>query len=193
MDGTTRPVSQPDRHQDVSREHLKEYLDGRPAAIERVDRWIREELASGFPVLRGESDDLCQTVHGKLYKALGSGAFRHESSLRTFVSRVTRYTAVDQIRRRYRDPLWSPRAEIHDVAWQQSPYRSVASLERGALLKQILLHTATECRRLWRLAFVERLSYDEIARTLDVAPGTVKSRMSRCRERVMALLRRADG
>lgn len=192
MDGGTRAAPQAGTGQDASRKSVQEYLDGRPAAIALVDRWIREELASGFPVLRNESDDLCQTVHGKLFKALSAGAFRHESSLRTFVSRVTRYTAVDQIRRSYRDPLW-----LHGgpdwTPWQESPYRALASLEKGALLKQILLHAAGDCRRLWHLAFVEQLSYEEIARTLHIAPGTVKSRMSRCRERVMRLLGRADG
>ena len=178
--------------QRASKETIEGYLSGSPAAIAQVDRWIREELGACFPVLRGEVDDVCQAVHGKLFTILRDGAFRYESSLRTFVSRVTRYSALDLIRRRYRDPLWGRQGEGAPAAGRPNPYRSLQSVEKGTLLGQILLHASSECRQLWHLAFVEELSYDEIAGRLDIAAGTVKSRMSRCRQRVMLLLRRAD-
>jgi RNA polymerase sigma-70 factor (ECF subfamily) len=196
MDGETKAARRRDVRQgspDRSRETEDGYIAGRPEAVAQVDRWIREELASGFPVLRHEADDLCQSVHGKLIRALRAGAFRHESSLRTFVARVTRYSAVDQIRRSHRDPLWGQDAEARKTAWRGTPYHALVSLEKGALLGQILLHSARECRRLWHLAFVEQLSYDQIASALGIQPGTVKSRMSRCRQRVMELLGRVDG
>ena len=178
--------------QHASKETVEEYLSGRPAAIACVDRWIREELQVRFPVLKAEADDVCQVVHGKLFGILRDGAFRYESSLRTFVSRVTRYSALDHLRRLYRDPLWSPQGERVVAAGEGNPYRSLLSMETGALLGQILVHASSECRQLWHLAFVEQLSYDDIARRLSLAPGTIKSRMSRCRQRVMLLLRRAD-
>lgn len=171
---------------------VHDYLEGRPPAVALVNRWIREEIHAGFPVLRHDADDLCQVVHGKLFEALRRGSFRHESSLRTYVSRMARYSAVDELRRLYRDPLWNPRAESAIDLLKPNPYRIPASLEQGTLLRQILLHSASECRRLWHLAFVEQLSYGEIARALGIAAGTVKSRMSRCRERVMQLLGSAD-
>ncbi|MGH9869749.1 MAG: RNA polymerase sigma factor [Candidatus Polarisedimenticolia bacterium] len=178
--------------QHASRQTVQEYLSGKPIAVAQVDRWIRDELRAHFPVLKTEADDVCQVVHGKLFGILRDGAFRYESSLRTFVSRVTRFSALDHIRRRYRDPLWSTQGEGPAAARQGNPYRSLMSLEKGALLGQILVHASGECRQLWHLAFVEELSYDDIARRLNLAPGTIKSRMSRCRQRVMLLLRRAD-
>ncbi len=192
MEGRAKAPVPAATHDDASQDVARDYVDGRPAAVALVDRWIREEIRARFPVLRDESDDLCQLVHGKLFEALRGGSFRRESSLKTYVSRVTRYSAVDEVRRLYRDPLWNPLSEPGPEFRRAGPYRVLASLEQGALLRQILLHSASECRRLWHLAFVEQLSYGEIARALGIATGTVKSRMARCRQRLMHLLGRAD-
>ena len=61
-------------------------------------------------------------------------------------------------------------------------------LSQQQLLKQILLLVPAVCRQLWRMAYVETLGYAEIARRIDVPPGTVKSRMWYCRKRALALL-----
>ena len=175
---------------DASRLAVQAYLDGQREACESVDQWIRAELATGFPVLAADAEDLRQTVHEKLIVTLRKGNFRHESSLRTFVVRVTRYSAVDLVRRKYRDPLWSSILEPDIAVMEENPYQRLASLERGRLLRQILMLASRECRELWRLAFVDQHGYDEIGRRLSISPGTVKSRMSRCRQKLMTLMRR---
>jgi len=178
---------------EASKAAVQAYLDGQREAFEAVDTWIRTELNTGFPVLAADVEDICQTVHGKLIVTLREGRFRHESSLRTFVVRVTRYSAVDRVRKIYRDPLWSSILDPAPPVLEGNPYQGLAPLERGQLLRQILLLSSRECRELWQLAFVDQNGYDEIARRLSISPGTVKSRMSRCRQRLLTLMRRLGG
>lgn len=175
---------------EASKVTVQAYLDGQHEAFEAVDTWIRTELRHGFPALGADVEDICQTVHGTLIVTLRQGSFRHESSLKTFVVRVTRFKAVDRVRKTYRDSLWNSILEPGIAVMEGNPYHGLAPLERGLLLRQILLLSSRECRELWQLAFVEQLGYDEIGRRLSISPGTVKSRMSRCRQRLLALMRR---
>jgi RNA polymerase sigma factor (sigma-70 family) len=74
-----------------------------------------------------------------------------------------------------------------------SPPNPYAVVERGderRQARQVLLSMPESCRALWRLVFVERLNYREIAATLAISPGTVKSRMWYCRQKAMTALER---
>jgi RNA polymerase sigma factor (sigma-70 family) len=176
-----------------SKATVKEYLSGQHRAFEIVDAWIRTELISGFPMLGGEIEDLCQTIHGKLLVTFRQGSFRFESSLKTFVVRIARYSAVDHLRKTCRDPLWASLQEGAVIIPEDNPYLSLVSLEKGQFLRQILILSPRECRELWALAFLDQLGYQEIGRRMSISPGTVKSRMSRCRQRLLVLMRRLGG
>ena len=178
---------------EASRATVQAYLEGQHQAFEAVDRWIRTELKVRFSVLASDAEDLCQTVHSKLLVTFREESFRYESSLKTFVVRVTRYSAVDHIRKCYRDPLWTSILESDASIPEDYPYQSLVSLEKGQLLRQILLLSSRECRELWHLVFVNQLGYEEIGQRLSISPGTVKSRMSRCRQRLLTLMRRLGG
>jgi RNA polymerase sigma-70 factor (ECF subfamily) len=175
------------------REVIALYLDGDSRAFENVEAWIRTEIRNGFPVLRDEADDLTQGIHAKLVKALREDRFRHRSSLKTYVVRLARYTCVDRIRARHRAPLFHSRDETDAHTGdpsRSSPYRRLFRAERHALLLQIVMHAPETCRDLWRLAYVEQLSYQEIGRRLSLPPGTIKSRMWACRKQALRLLER---
>jgi RNA polymerase sigma-70 factor (ECF subfamily) len=64
----------------------------------------------------------------------------------------------------------------------------MAALEEHHLIQQVLLRSPPSCRNLWRMIFMERLSYEEIGRRHRVPMGTVKSRVWHCRRKALALL-----
>ena len=180
----------PETQQDADVERIASYLDGDEATVLEVDRWIRREIETRYPVLRGEVDDLCQIVHGKLLANLQADRFQRQSRLRTYVARIANYTAIDSIRGLYRDrALAVGQAHESESGWS-SPYRLLESREESDLLRQALLHSSAACRELWRMVFVDRASYEEIGRRLSIPPGTVKSRMWHCRRKAQALLER---
>lgn len=173
------------------REVIARYLDGDSSTFESFEAWIRAEIVNGFPVLRDEADDLTQVVHVKLVKILRGDRFRHRSSLKTYVVRLTRYTCVDRVRAWHRAQLFRAEDESPSRALgrlRNSPYRRLFGAERHTLLLQIVMLAPEVCRDLWRLAYVEQLSYEEIGRRLSLSSGTIKSRMWACRQKVRILL-----
>jgi len=142
-------------------------------------------------VLRDEADDLTQAVHAKLVKALRGNRFRHQSSLKTYVVRLARYTCIDRVRARHRTPLFHSEDESPSRSGnplRNSPYRRLFLAERRTLLLQIVLLAPEMCRDLWRPAYIEQLSYEEIGRRLSLPSGTIKSRMWSCRRQALRLL-----
>ena len=168
---------------------IERYLAGDASAFARLDVWARTEIQVRFPVLRNEIDDLSQTVHTKLVRVLKGEAFRHQSSLKTYVVRLTRYTCVDRIRAWNRTQFFEA-ADRSTGGLKASGYRNLFRAERRVLLRQIILLAPAMCRDLWRLAYVQALSYEEIGRRLSLPQGTIKSRMWACRRRAVALLER---
>lgn len=166
------------------------YLEGEASAFALVDGWIRTEIRVRFPVLRSDADDLAQTVHARLLENLRSGAFQGRSTLETYVVHMTRYRAVDRLRRTRRDPLFTDTDALDRAAGGEGPYARVAAKEKGELLRRILLLAPAACRELWRLVMVDGLAIRDAARRLSIPEGTVKSRLWYCRRRAFALFDR---
>ena len=169
---------------------VRSYLEGDERVFEEVHTWIRREIEVRYPVLRHESDDLCQTIHEKLLSKLRAGRFQHRSTLRSYTAGITHHTAISRIRRLYRERAvvqgWE--TTTHNVV--DSPYRSLAALEEQQLLHQVVQRSSAACRALWHMIFIDRLSYEQIGRQLSIPPGTVKSRAWHCRRKALALLER---
>ena len=59
--------------------------------------------------------------------------------------------------------------------------------EKDKVIQRIFDELADICRETLQLVFMERLSYSEISIILNIAEGTVKSRVSRCLEKAKIL------
>lgn len=146
-----------------------------------------------------EAADVLQDVLIKVFK--GIRQFHGESSLKTWIYRIAVHEASNHkrgwLRRRRREPLsldegWAEQAgnlaTPHGVG--ESPYEALEQNERQALLESALASLAQPYRTAVLLRDIEGLAYEEIARVLGVAEGTVKSRLRRGRE---LLRRKLDG
>ena len=162
------------------------YLDGDPTVVEQVEAWIDAELGATHFLRRHEHADLRQQVHQKLIGSLRAGRFRGEATLRTYVARITRYTAIDQLRRRRfepgdREPEPPPRPDA---------VRRLELRERMALLEIALSSCPVQWRELLELVVVHSLPYREVSERLGIPVGTVKSRMAACRSYLRDALNR---
>lgn len=82
-------------------------------------------------------------------------------------------------------------AELHGLAAATpSPERALIEIDTRRLLEESLDTLALPSREILLLREVEELSYKEIAEVLDIAIGTVMSRLARAREALAAELRR---
>lgn len=183
---TVVPVRSPSED---DRRLILRLLVGNPQAVATLDSWIQTVLRTEFHSLHGEWDDLRQEVRLRVFRNLRSGRFHGASELRTYVHRIARNTCIDQWRRaaaRREPPLDAGLDRRREIASDEATERIVSR----DLLRKILLGSTPEERHLLHLVHTEHLSYAEIARRLGVAEGTIKARVFRCRDHLLALRRR---
>lgn len=136
-----------------------------------------------------EAGDVCQDVFLKVFRNIGS--FRGQSSLKTWIYRIT----VNEAHNRRRWFGRHRRAEVelesdepggsllhHLCDRSRSPFDVVLNLEWRAAIERALAGLSPSFREAVVLRDLEDLSYEEIADVLDISIGTVKSRILRGRE-----------
>ncbi len=152
--------------------------------------------------LLGDQDealDLSQEVFLNVFRTIGR--FRGQSALRTWIYRIV----INQARNRQR--WWRRRHRADQVSLEEridshgdlpsaddlaEPDRMFGRKELATRIWDALAHLPFEQRSVVLLREIDGLSYDEIAYSLGVAVGTVKSRLTRAREALRAQLREAD-
>jgi len=137
----------------------------------------------------GEASDIVQEVFLKIFRSIG--AFRGQSSLRTWIYRIT-------VNEAYNHRRWFSRHQRQEIGMAEeergraieatlcdhsrSPFELAADHEERTLLEEALEGLNPKFRAAVVLRDIEDLSYEEIASVLDISLGTVKSRILRGRE-----------
>jgi RNA polymerase sigma-70 factor (ECF subfamily) len=166
------------------------------ACAELVAAHQRMVYGLAFNLLGNRDDalDLSQDVFLRVFRTLSS--FRGQSALRTWIYRIV----VNQARNRQR--WWRRRHRAEQVSLDEYlrnfgdlearqdilPDRLLASKETAAKIWQAMDRLPFEQRTALILREVDGLRYDEIAYSLDIAVGTVKSRLTRARQALRAEL-----
>lgn len=137
---------------------------------------------------REDAEDCLQETMLRAYRAYGQ--FDGRARLSTWFYRIAVNTCVDYIRKRRNEvSLDALRDDGFDPGdRKQNVYSSLEESERKRLLKEALDLMPEDARALIVLRDVEGLSYDEAAQALNLPLGTLKSRLSRAREKLCALL-----
>ena len=165
------------------------------AAAEPSDALPSAELQAAVPrlrryasVLTGDvhrADDLLQDTLARAWEK--RRLWRSGSDLRAWLFRIMHNLHLNQFAMRRREKLCESldiEGITHDIPVRGVQFEHVALAETLAQLE----HLPTEQRAVLVLAAVEEMTYEEIARVLDIPVGTVMSRLFRAR----AKLRRAD-
>ena len=138
---------------------------------------------------RQEALDLSQEVFLKVFRTLRQ--FRGQSTLRTWIYRIVVNMASNRQRwwrRRHRSQqvglgdLPSERIALSDVRSWTQPDRVLQQTETHDRVWHALNELPFDQRAVIVLREIDGLSYEEIATSLEVAVGTVKSRLARARE-----------
>ncbi len=160
-----------------------------------VDRWQKPVYHQALRLLNNREDaaDVTQEVFLKLWRALPD--FRGESSLSTWLYRLTDNTAIDLLRRekKRRGDLSlddENLAVCTPASPASSPQEQAERRELQSVVADALARLNPEHRRVLVLRELNGLSYEEIGRILTLNPGTVKSRIARAR---LALAKLLDG
>jgi RNA polymerase sigma-70 factor (ECF subfamily) len=143
---------------------------------------------------RDEALDLSQEVFLRVFRTLAS--FRGQSALRTWIYRIVVNQARNRQRwwrRRYRSSQVSLDDHLQQCGDLESktvalPDRLLASKETASKIWQALDRLPFDQRTALILREIDGLRYEEIAFSLGVAVGTVKSRLTRARQALRAEL-----
>jgi len=169
---------------------VRDFLTGDRMAVDAVVTWIR---LAAWPFRWRFGDDWEDAVADatlQVTESLGSGRFQGRGSLKAYVRRVAVTTCLDRLRarRRWR---WT---ELVDEAVPESPASPADAVEAAdvwRLARRIVDQMPEDCVRLWRLLMDGR-SYTEMATALEIAAGTLRVRVLRCRRRALEIRRRLE-
>ncbi|MFD1081194.1 sigma-70 family RNA polymerase sigma factor [Micromonospora andamanensis] len=148
---------------------------------------VRRFLAH-LPGVR-EVDDLVQETYLRAWRALPSFAGR--STARTWLLAIARRVAVDQVRAAACRPRTANLGDWQSAA-ECAPAGVRAGVEEQVVLRGLLDGLAPERREAFVATQVLGLSYAEAAQVCDVPVGTIRSRVARAREDLVAAIRSAD-
>ena len=142
---------------------------------------------------REDAQDCAQETMLRAFRAFGS--FRQDASFSTWITRIAMNVCTDALRKR-RDAvsLDALREEHGFDAPDAAPtaYARLEEKERLRLLREGLSLLPTDMRQMIVLRDMQGKSYEEIGEILDVPLGTVKSRVSRAREKLSMILKKSS-
>lgn len=169
------------------RDMVTRFLRGDADAVATLDSWISRAAWPYQRRLANRWDDVLQDVRLEVTRLLGEGKFRGESTLRTYLWRVVSHTCLDQIRSQGKWQFTDLETADQEDGRVAGPLRVATDdpAERD-LLMRVLDRASPDCRDLWKMLLLGH-SYKEMSQRLDVAEGTLRVRVLRCRERAIAL------
>ena len=135
---------------------------------------------------REDAQDCLQEAMLRVYRAMSG--FKGQSSFATWVYRVTMNTCLDELRRRRCAPpppwisFWMPVGPPPTKPIAPSAIPSPRS--NGVCWRRAIAGLPEDMRAAIVLRDVQGFSYDEIAKILEANVGTIKSRISRGREKL---------
>jgi RNA polymerase sigma-70 factor, ECF subfamily len=123
---------------------------------------------------QAQAEDAAQETFVRVWRGLGK--FRGESSISTWIFTIARRTCLDALKARRRT------VSLERVV--EKPRFERDGLDVEALLQEL----PERGREAVILFYLEDRSYEEVARTLDVPMGTVKTLLFRARKQMIARL-----
>jgi len=142
-----------------------------------------------------DARDMAQEAFIRAYNSLSG--FRGDSRFSVWMYRLTSNICLDFLRQKKRKPADSltldtndddqdKQFEIPDIRY--NPETELERRELRNLINKGLMELSPEYRQILVLREINGLSYEEIADTLELEPGTVKSRIFRARKKLCSFL-----
>lgn len=166
--------------------------------VERYQRKVYS-VALGMVKDREEAMDVSQEAFVKVHKYLDH--FKGDSSFYTWLYRITVNICIDVLRRRAAAKgehveldeniqLDSAEANIGALGSRlgTNPQKSLLRKELAAKIEEALQEVPEKHRAILLLRELEGMSYEDLARTLEIPKGTVMSRLFHARAKIQKIL-----
>jgi RNA polymerase sigma-70 factor (ECF subfamily) len=171
-----------------------------PAFRELIRRYERPVFSLVYRMVRDRelSEDLTQDTFIKVLTHIDK--YRSEFKFSSWLFKIANNVAIDHLRRRQLDTVsmeGSPHATSTEIAeatsfelatQAETPLEEIEARELGSEIERAISQLRPEYRACILLRHVEDKSYEEIAATLDLPLGTVKTYIHRARHELRKLL-----
>jgi RNA polymerase sigma-70 factor (ECF subfamily) len=159
-------------------------MESVPLTWEEVARVYGRKIYNFAYRLTGNSDDAADLVQEVLLRVRKGLASYQPGSFEGWLWRITRNAFLDDVRRRNRRPTAPLPDEVDRWELASSPSADVeySRISIGDDVQKALLGLPYEFREAVVLCDIVGLSYEEIARSVAVPVGTVRSRIHRGRK-----------
>src|SRR5438309_7619372 len=149
--------------------------------VERFSRYVYAISVQAFRLSETDAEDVFQEVFARAYVRLDS--LRDDAAVRPWLAQLTRRLCIDRLRAAAREQPASDE-ELVDHGTEET----LALLEEALVVHDALAETPEHCREILDRFFARDESYRVIAEALELPPGTIASRISRCLARLRELL-----
>jgi RNA polymerase sigma factor (sigma-70 family) len=176
----------------LERERKQAEIRNELSREERLE-WLMNEygknvarLAFTYTKQRQLSEDIAQEVFIKCYENLDK--FRHESSYKTWVYRITVNLCKDKLRSWSFKNIVLTEFFLKTKSTNKSPEMELVGLEDKRIISEKILSLPIKYREVIILYYYEEMSYNQISDLLNVSLQTIKSRLHRARLLLKKLL-----
>lgn len=179
----------------TEKELIQAARKGDDSAFEELVRAYEKRVYHLALRMCGNADDAYEIAQEAFLGAWkGMRFFRGDSSFSTWIYRLTSNAAIDFLRRQRRQgggdnvSLDDEDTFLEVADTSPSPHQQAEGMELRQALAKGLLSLSAEHRQVLLLRELQGLTYEEIAASLDLDLGTVKSRIARGREKLRKYL-----
>ena len=149
--------------------------------VERFSRYVYAISVQAYRLPEQDAEDVFQDVFARTYEHLGK--LRDDAAIRPWLAQLTRRLCIDRLRAgRREEPVVDE--ELEGAAADET----IERLDEALLVHDALAGLSEDCREILDRFFARDESYRTIGTALDIPPGTIASRISRCLEKMRAEL-----
>ncbi len=139
--------------------------------VERFSRYVYAIAVQAYRLPEHDAEDVFQDVFARVYERLDQ--LRNDEAVRPWIGQLTRRLCVDRLRER-------GGVELQEEAATPALDDALERIEEASLVHHLLATLSPPCQEILDRFFARDESYRTIGEALDLPPGTVASRISRC-------------
>jgi RNA polymerase sigma-70 factor (ECF subfamily) len=149
--------------------------------VQRFSRYVYAIATQAFRLPDQDAEDVFQEVFARTYEHLGR--LRDDAAIRPWLAQLARRLCIDRLRASRREEP----AAVEDLD-EGTADEALERLDEALVVHEALAALGGDCREVLDRFFARDESYRTIADELDIPAGTVASRISRCLDKLRAVL-----
>jgi RNA polymerase sigma-70 factor (ECF subfamily) len=145
--------------------------------VERFSRYVYAICTRGFRFEEHDAEDAFQDVFVRVYSRLDT--LRDDEAVRPWIAQLTRRVCLDRLAAASREQPVEEVEEDEERGFEEE-------LDQAFAVREALARLGEPCHEMLDRFFARDESYRTIGEELDLPPGTIASRISRCLAKLRA-------